>query len=321
MAKVSVKGIFEVLKKAGSGFADDKILKLSAALAYYTIFSLAPLFLILLFFGAFFFGKEAVEGTVYTQAAGFIGKASAEQLQIMIESAAVDSSQSTFAIIAGLVTLLVGATTVFSEIQDSINQIWGLRPKPGRGIINFIMTRLLSFGVIASLGFLLLVSLGISTVMDALNDKLVQRFPDIAVMVFYILNLVLTFAITTIIFTVIFKVLPDANVRLKDVFSGAVATAILFMLGKFGISFYIGKADVGKTYGAAGSLVVLLVWIYYSAAILYFGAEFTKAYSVKYGRVIKPNSYAVTIRDVTIEEGNKSVQQVEKKKEKEEKSS
>ena len=319
MKKISIKGLWEVLKKSVVGFIDDKILKLSAALAYYTVFSLAPLFLIIIFLGGFFLGKEAIEGSLYSQAAGFIGKESALQLQTMVKSAAVDSTKSNFAIIAGIITLAIGATTVFSEIQDSINQIWGLKPKPGKGIISFLMTRLLSFGVIASLGFLLLVSLGISAVMDALNSRLMERFPDITVMFFYILNLVLTFIITTSIFTVIFKVLPDANVKFKDVLPGAVATGILFMLGKFGISFYISQADVGKTYGAAGSLVVLLVWIYFSAAILYFGAEFTKAYSVKFGYLIKPNSFAVTTRNVEVEEGKKSVQHVEKKKEKDKK--
>lgn len=319
MQKISIKGLWDVLKKSFSGFIDDKILKLSAALAYYTIFSLAPLFLILLFLGGFFLGREAIEGSVYSQAAGFIGKESALQLQTMVKSAALDGSKSNFAIIAGLITLLIGATTVFSEIQDSINQIWGLKPKPGKGIMSFLMTRLLSFGVIASLGFLLLVSLGVSTAMDALNSTLVEHFPQITVMFFYILNVVLTFIITTAIFTVIFKVLPDANVRLRDVISGAIATSILFMLGKFGISFYISQADIGKTYGAAGSLVILLVWIYYSAAILYFGAEFTKAYSVKYGKLIKPNSFAIVTRTVEVEEGKKSIQHVEKKKEEDKK--
>lgn len=319
MKKISIKGLWEVIKKSTVGFIDDKILKLSAALAYYTVFSLAPLFLIIIFLGGFFLGKEAIEGSLYSQAAGFIGKESALQLQTMVKSAAVDSTKSNFAIIAGIITLAIGATTVFSEIQDSINQIWGLKPKPGKGLISFLMTRLLSFGVIASLGFLLLVSLGISAVMDALNSRLIERFPDITVMFFYILNLALTFIITTSIFTVIFKVLPDANVKFKGVLPGAVATGILFMLGKFGISFYISQADVGKTYGAAGSLVVLLVWIYFSAVILYFGAEFTKAYSVKFGNLIKPNSFAVTTRNVEVEEGKKSVQHVEKKKEKDKK--
>lgn len=314
-----MKGLWEVLKKSGAGFIDDKILKLSAALAYYTLFSLAPLLLILLFLSGFFLGREAVEGSIYHQVAQFIGNESALQLQSMVKSAALDGNKNTFALVAGLIALLIGATTVFSEIQDSVNQIWGLKPKPGRGIMSFIMTRLLSFGVIASLGFLLLVSLGISAIMDAINSRLVEHFPEVTVMFFYVLNIILTFVITTSIFTVIFKVLPDANVRLKDVISGAIATSILFMLGKFGISFYISKADVGETYGAAGSLVILLVWIYFSAAILYFGAEFTKAYSVKFGNLIKPNSFAVVTRTVEVEEGKKSIQQVEKKKEKDKK--
>jgi membrane protein len=212
----------------------------------------------------------------------------------------------------GGITLLIGATTVFAEIQDSINTIWGLKPKPKKGWLKLIQNRFLSFSVIASLGFLLLVSLGVTALIEGLSERLRANFPEVTVVVFYIINLVLTLIVVTSIFAVIFKVLPDANIKWKDVWAGAIATAVLFLLGKFAISFYISKSEVGSTYGAAGSLVVLLLWVYYSSIILYFGAEFTKAYALKYGSEIHPNKYAVTMKTVEVENGSQSVQATEK---------
>lgn len=166
----------------------------------------------------------------------------------------------------------------------------------------------MSFSVIISLGFLLLVSLAVTTLIDGFSDRLMAYFPDVTVVVFYIVNIVITLAVITLIFGVIFKVLPDAQIKWKDVFAGALTTAVLFMLGKLGISFYISQSNVGSTYGTAGSLVVLLLWVYYSSLILYFGAEFTKAYAVKYGSEIHPNHYAVTTKMVEVETGNQSIQ-------------
>ena len=175
-----------------------------------------------------------------------------------------------------------------------------------------LKNRFLSFSVIVSLGFLLLVSLSITAIVDGFSDRLKAHFPDVAVVVFYIINIVITLSVVTLIFGVIFKVLPDAKIKWKDVLAGALTTALLFMLGKLAISFYISKSNVGSTYGAAGSLVVLLLWIYYSSIILYFGSEFTKAYAVKYGSEIHPNHYAVTTKTVEVETGNQSIQSKEK---------
>jgi len=168
--------------------------------------------------------------------------------------------------------------------------------------------------VIASLGFLLLVSLGISALIEALSNRIKNYFPDIAVTVFYLINLVINFGVIAALFAVIFRVLPDARIKWKDVMAGAIATAVLFMIGKFAISFYISKSNVGSTYGTAGSLVVLLVWIYYSSIILYFGAEFTKAYAMKYGDKITPNEYTVIAKSIEVEQGKQSVQQAEKER-------
>lgn len=311
--KFSFRIFWEILKDSARGFSDNKVTKLSGSLAYYTLFSLAPLLIVIISLCSFFFGREAIERSVYGQISGFVGSAAALQIQEIIKNASLEGKGS-LALIIGIITLLVGATTVFAEIQDSINSIWGLKPKPKRGWLKMLQNRLLSFSVIISLGFLLLVSLGVSGIVDAISGRLQARYPDTTIIVFYIVNLAITLTVVTTLFAVIFKVLPDADIKWKDVRAGAFATALLFMLGKFGISFYISKSDIGSTYGTAGSLVILLLWVYYSAIILYFGAEFTKAYAVRLGSEIHPNTYAVTTRQVEIEEGHKSVQQVEEKK-------
>lgn len=305
--KVSFKGVKQILKDAFSGFSNDKVTKLSGSLAYATVFSMAPLLIVIISLCGLFLGREAVEGKVYMQLASFVGADTAAQLQEIIKNASLAGKGKMAAIIGGI-TLLVGSTTVFAEIQDSINTIWGLKPKPKKGWLKLLKNRFLSFSLIISLGFLLLVSLAITSVIDGIGTRLMARFPDVAVIIFYIINLILTLLIVSVIFAVIFRVLPDAKIKWRDVIVGAVTTAILFMIGKFGISFYISQTNVGSTYGAAGSLVILLIWVYYSSLILYFGAELTKAYAVKYGSRIYPNHYAVTTKTVEVETGKQSVQ-------------
>lgn len=316
MKKKSLKGIFVVLKESVAGFIDARVLKLSASLAYYTIFSLAPLLVVILYLFGIFLGKEAIEGSIYEQMEGFIGKASALQLQDMIRNASV-SGKGHLAAVLGVITLFIGATSIFAEIQDSINMIWGLKTKPGKSLLQFLQARILSFGLIVSLGFLLLVSLGLTTLIEVLSNKLREFFPYITVVFAYIINLVVSFAVISTLFAVIFKVLPDAKIRWQDVIAGAITSALLFMAGKFGVSYYISRSDIGNTYGAAGSLVVLILWIYYSSIILYFGAEFTKRYALKYGKAIIPSKYAVAARHVEIEEEGKTVQSVDQKQQQE----
>lgn len=311
--KITFKGLWKILKDSFTGFSNDRIMKLSAALAYYTVFSVGPLLIVIVFLCSFFFGREAIEGTIYGQIEGFVGHDAAIQLQEIIKNAAIGGKGKVAAII-GIITLVIGATSMFAEMQDSINMIWNLKAKPNSGWWPFIKNRLLSFGVIGSLGFLLLVSLSISGLIEALSNRLRNHFPGIAVTLFYIINLVINFGVIAALFAVIFRVLPDARIKWKDVMAGAIATGVLFMIGKFAISFYISKSNVGSTYGTAGSLVVLLVWIYYSSIILYFGAEFTKAYAMRYGSEIRPNEYTVIATTVEIEQGKKSVQQAESEK-------
>ena len=310
--KITFKGIWEVLKASFTGFNDHKVTKLSGSLAYYTVFSMAPLLVVIISLCGIFLGREAAEGEIYAQLDGFLGKDTALQLQQIIKNAYLNG-KSTVAFTVGIITLLVGATTVFGDIQDSINMIWGLKPKPKRGWLKLLQNRFLSFSVIISLGFILLVSLGVTTVLDGFSNRLQARFQDVSVIIFYILNQVITLSVISLIFGVIFKVLPDAVIKWRDVISGSIVTAILFMIGKFAISIYIGQSNVGSTYGAAGSLIIILLWTYYSSIILYFGAEFTKAYAVAYGSEIHPSPYAVTTKEVEIETGNDSIQKNDEK--------
>ncbi|MES2851150.1 MAG: YihY/virulence factor BrkB family protein [Bacteroidota bacterium] len=309
--KISLKGIWSVLKDTGNGFSDNKLTRLAGSLAYFTVFSLGPLLVVIISLCGIFLKREAIEGRIYSILNDFVGQDTAAQLQQIVQNASI-GNKSIVAGIIGVVILLIGATTVFAEIQDSINSIWGLKPKPKHGLLKLLINRLLSFSLVVSLGFLLLVSLSITGIIESLNDRLQQHFPEVTVYVFYVLNLLLTLGISTLIFAVIFKVLPDAKVKWKDVTTGAFVTAILFLAGKFLISFYISQTNIGSTYGAAGSLVVILAWIYYSSLILYIGAEFTKAYAVKYGSAIHPNSYAVTTKMVEVETKEDTIQQNEK---------
>lgn len=312
--KKTWKGIWEVIKETFKGVSDDKVTTLSGSLAYSTVFSMGPLLIVIISLCGFFLGEESAQGKVYAVLVGFVGSDTAVQLQEIIRNASL-SNKSTTAIIIGGIGLLIGATTVFAEIQDSINTIWGLKAKPKRGWLKFLQNRILSFSVIISLGFLLLVSLVLTGIIEAISQRLQAKFPDVTVAVFYVVNMLLTVGISMLIFAVIFRVLPDADIKWRDVMAGAFITSLLFMLGKFAISFYISKTKVGSTYGAAGSLVVLLVWIYYSSLILYLGAEFTKAYAVKYGSAIHPNKYAVTIKQVEVEMGKDTIQEKEVKTE------
>jgi membrane protein len=286
-----------ILKASFSGFSDDKILKLSGSLAFTMVFSMGPLILIIITVCSVFFGREAIEGKIYGQLERFLGHDTAYQLQEIIKHAAI-SGKTSLATVMGIIFLVIGATGVFSEMQDSINTIWGLKPKPKKGWVAFLKNRFLSFSMVIGLGFLLLVSLAISALEEVFGNHLKSMIPGISTVVLYLINLIVSIGLSGFIFAVIFKVLPDAKIKWKDVIIGALATTILFLFGKFGISFYISKSHVGSTYGAAGSLVVLLLWIYYSSLILYFGAEFTLSYAKQYGVPIEPAEYAVTVKEI-----------------------
>ncbi|WP_298712591.1 YihY/virulence factor BrkB family protein [Chitinophaga sp.] len=290
---------WQLLKCAGSDFMEDKVLKLSASLAYSTVFSIAPMLIIILFFSDIFWGRDALEGNLYDQLRDLVGASAATQIQDVVANSYL-SPDFGWSTIIGFITLVIGATGVFTEIQDSINLIWRLKAKQkkGKGLLKILLTRLLSFSLVASLGFVLVVSLVLHGIIEVLMDRLTLLFPDVTVVAAYIVNLALTFAVISTLFAVIFKVLPDAKVQWRHVWTGAMVTALLFMIGKGAIGLYLGSSSIGSTYGAAGSLVILLTWVYYSSAILYFGAEFTRQYVQKKGERIYPNDYAVWVEQV-----------------------
>ncbi|MFC5408489.1 YihY/virulence factor BrkB family protein [Larkinella bovis] len=310
MAQSKLKRFFAdgwtMLVGAYNGFSNDRGLKLSAALAYYTVFSLAPLLVLLISISSIFFGEEAIRGQVFSQINGLVGNQAAKQVQDMIKSVEL-SGKTNIALISGIVTLIIGATSIFIEIQDSINLIWRVKAKPKRGWVKLLKDRLLSSSLIVSLGFLLVVSLVVNGLVLALSDTLKRYFPDIAVIFAEIFNFIVSFGVITVLFGVIFKVLPDAKIAWKDIRWGAIFTALLFMLGRYLIGLYIETTSTGSTYGAAGSLIVILVWIYYTAAILYFGAEFTQVYAEHYGIKIEPADYAVYVEQQEKEKNVKNL--------------
>jgi membrane protein len=294
--KAAFKNGLNILKAAFAGFMDDRALKFSASLAYYTIFSLAPMLLLLISLAGIFLGKDASQGKIFAEINGIVGNDAAKQIQDMIKHLEM-SGKSTISVIIGVITLIVGATTVFGEIQESINIIWQVKPKPKKGWLKLLQDRLLSGSLIITLGFLLLVSLLINGALLALSDKLKTFLPDITVIVFNIINLSISFVVIAVLFAVIFKVLPDVKISWKDVRSGAIFTTVMFLIGRLVIGIYIEKSGTSSTYGAAGSLIIILLWVYYTAAILYFGAEFTRAYADFKGIQIEPAEFAVHIEE------------------------
>ncbi len=300
LTKNFFKDLWTLIRGAANGFVQDRALKMSASLSYYTLFSLAPLLLLLISITGMVLGQDAVEGQLFREINGVIGSEAAAQIEQIITNMQL-SGKTTLALVIGAVTLIIGATTVFADIQDSINYIWKVRAKPKRGWVKMIKDRLLSSSLIIGLGFLLIVSLTINGLVLAFNDWLKGYFPDITLIVFNLLNLLISLSVITVLFGIIFKLLPDVIIPWRDVRAGAFFTALLFLLGRYGIGIYIETTSAGSAYGAAGSIIVILLWVYYTAAILYFGAEFTRAYADFVDEKIRPADYAVHIEEREVE--------------------
>lgn len=298
--KTKLKEYYSFAEEVFSEFSTDNATKLSASLSYYTIFSLAPMLVVIISVAGIFYGREAIQGQLYGQINWLIGKDAAAQVEELIKNARL-SQKSGIAAIIGTITLMLGATGVFAEIQDSINFIWSLKAKPKSGILKYLFNRLLSFSLILSLGFLLIVSLLVNTFLDIFSQRLQLFFENITVYMFMFINLAIVFSVITLLFATIFKVLPDGRIAWKDAFIGASVTAILFMVGKFLIGYYLGQSKITTTFGAAGSVVIILLWVYYSSTILFLGAEFTKVYTRHYGTPIRPNRNAVLLEKKEIE--------------------
>lgn len=304
MKKIIAKAkfIFKIIIKSFNAFMADKGLKLSASLSYYTIFSLGPMLVVLLSVAGFFYQeKQDLQEKVFEEIQGFIGTEAALQVQTLLKNLAL-SGDSVVAIIIGVITLLIGATGIFIEIQDSINQIWKVKAVPKKGWLKLLKDRFLSLSMVGSLGFLLIVSLIINGMVSAVSTVLSNHLPENTLFLFDVVNLMITFLVLVFLFSIIYKVLPDAEIPWRGVRTGAIFTSLLFMLGEYLIKLYIGYTAVGSVYGAAGTLVVIAVWVYYSAAILFFGAEFTKVYAEEKGERIKPSSHAVYIKMIEEEQ-------------------
>ena len=283
--------LFTYVRQVIAEFTADDIFKYSASLAYYTVFSVAPLLLIIISLSGFLFGKEAIEGQVYAQLNHLIGSVAAIQIQDTIKNIHL-TGHSFFASVLSIIILLIGATSIFGEIQDSLNKIWGLRIKTKRIWWKLILTRLLSFSLILSIGFIVIITLLMNTLVSAFGGFITRYIKGYSIYFIEITEAILSFAVSAILFSLLFKILPDARIKWKDVFIGGIVTALFFTLGKLGIGFYLGKSNIGTIYGAAGSIIIFMLWVYYSSVILYLGAEFTKVYAKLYGGKIVPNEYA-----------------------------
>jgi membrane protein len=286
---------FQLMKETFNEFMDDNGTKLSASLSYYTIFSIGPLLLLIISLTGLFVDKETVASTINGQVQSLLGAQAADQIIEITASLQKQNEGARIGSIISAITLFLGATGVFLEIQDSINYIWGIKAKPKKGWLRLITNRLLSFSLIIGMGFLLVVSLLINTLADLLTGRLARLFGEGQVILVQGVGLVILFLIITLLFAIIYKVLPDAKIHWRDAVAGASFTGILFLIGKFLIGFYLGNSKLGLTYGAAASVIIILLWVYYSAIILYFGAEFTKVYAFKIGHGLVPNRTAVVI--------------------------
>lgn len=295
-----IKGWWAILKQTFIDFSDNNVPRMCAALSYYTLFSLAPILLIVITVADIFYGRAAVEGTLFGEIRSFVGNDVALQIQEIIKNAAI-SKHATFASVISIIALTFSATGVFTEIQSSINSIWQLKAKARKGWVKFLLNRIISLSMILGLGFILLVSLVINALLDVLINRLLTILPEGSFWITYAANTLLTFAVISFLFGIIFKFLPDAEIKWKDVRTGAFTTAVLFMIGKFAIGYYLGKSNPGGTYGAAGSAVIILLWVYFSAMILYFGACFTKANAQFTGRKIFPDQYAVFVKQIEVQ--------------------
>lgn len=296
-----MKKILSLLKEAVKEFSADNVVKLSASLAYYTVFSIGPLLLVIISLTGLFFEQATITGSIYAQMQSLIGKQGADQLLAIIRQMQQQNDAAKYSIV-GFVILVFGATTVFADIQDSINYIWGIKAKPKRGWLKFIKNRVLSFSLIIGIGFLLIVSLLVNSLADLLTNQLLRFFTDDIVIVFKAVNLLVLFVLITFLFSVVYKVLPDARISWKDARIGATFTGILFIIGKFLIGFYLGSSNMANTYGAAAAIIIILSWVYYTSIILYFGAEFTKVYALQIGKGIHPYDTAVFIEKREVKE-------------------
>ena len=293
MMKHFIHKIWQVLVKSFKDFMADGALKYSASLSYYTVFSIAPVLIIIIGITGLFFGREAVSGQIYYQFSDLMGTKVAQLIQDAIQNIELEG-QSMVATVVGFVTLLVGASGVFAELQDSLNKIWSVKATAQNGWLKYLINRLISFSMVLTLGFLLIVSLLINALISLLSNHLLPALSEWQ-WLSLIINNIIIIVIVTLLFAFIFKFLPDVKLKWTDVLSGAFFTALLFFLGKYLIGTYLSQSAIASAFGAAGSLALILLWVYYSSAILFFGAEFTKNYALISKNHVEPDDYAAFV--------------------------
>lgn len=278
-------------------FGENNCGTLAAALSYYTIFSIAPLLVIVITFVGTLFGRDAVEGRIYNQIEHLVGHQGALAIEGFIQNI-YEPGNTFIATIIGLITLFFGATGVFTQLKHSLNTIWNIEPKPKREYVKFILDRLLSFAYILGIGFILIVTLVISTLVNVLSEFLADLLGAYSSYLLKLINLSISLVILTLLFSGMFKILTDSISRWKDVLIGGIFTAILFSLGELLIGFYLGKSNIASTYGAAGSIIIIMVWVNYSSFILFLGAAFTYVFAKNYGKPIRPNKFSIHLRPI-----------------------
>ncbi|MFD2513109.1 YihY/virulence factor BrkB family protein [Pontibacter locisalis] len=301
MADFTIKETFPLFKNSASEFMENNSLRLAAALAFNAIFSIPPLLIIIIRIAGAVFGDKAVSGQLSQQISSAIGPSAAKEVETIIQNAQMSESGG-IALWIGIGTLIFAATTFFVTLQQSLNTIWNLKVKPSNGFLRMVKERLFSFGIILSIALLMLLSFVVSAAVSFMSDYISQLLPGVGIWVIKLIDFILSVGIITLLFTLIFKYLPDATIRWKDTLVGAFVTALLFTIGKFLISWYIGTSDPGSAYGAAGSIIIILVWIYYSSLIVFYGAEFTQEFARKFGQRIHPKPHATFVEEREVHE-------------------
>lgn len=297
--KNGFSALVRIMKETFQGFLDDDVMKLSASLAYATLFSIIPFLSLLITIGVFFHAD--LTSQLYSELQPILGPDVVEQLKSIIGNAE-NTHASVFATLLSLGVSIFGATTIFAEMQSSLNTIWGIKAIPKKSWLKYIQTRILSFSLVLVFAFVLLITFVLTQFIESLSDMFMANNPDVAESLVNIVGIIINICVTAFIFVLIFKVLPDAKIKIKDVLIGAIVTTLLFLVGQWGISLYIGIANVGSVYGAAAFMAILITWIYYSAIIIYIGAEFTQAWANEKGSKIYPDEFAVATKIVEIQQ-------------------
>ena len=302
--RLTIPVLIKIIKKTIQGIGEDRVVRISGSLAFATLFSIIPLFSIIAIIGSIF--QFELDVRLFNELQAVLGTEAVEQLQPILQESVSTEFTNLTAIISLGVTLF-GATTIFAVLQSSLNVIWHIKPVPKKGWLKFLKNRLLSFSMILVLAFLLLVTFTITNFITNFTDRIMADFQDVALVFVKIIGTILNIGVTTFIFVLIFKVLPDAKIKTKDVLVGAIVTTVLFLVGQWGISVYFGLSNVGSVYGVAAFLAIFLTWIYYSAIIVFVGAEFTQAWANEMGSKIYPDEYAVATKVVEIKEEGKPI--------------